>query len=121
LKEASVAGRTVTLKLKTVACERAPTRLTDPTRLAETLFRTAAACSRAKPTASPGFGLSGRADTLVDSPAADPPTLFDQPRRLEHAMDQIRAGHGEPSARLDRGLPRAGNTSHRTILRRREG
>jgi hypothetical protein len=86
------------------------------------LFRTAAALLKGEADGVTRFRLIGvGADTLVDSDAADPPTLFDQPRRLEHAMDQIRARLGELSARLGRGLPRAGNTSHRTTFRRSEG
>jgi hypothetical protein len=55
------------------------------------LFRTAAALLKGEADGVTRFRLIGvGADTLVDSDAADPPTLFDQPRRLEHAMDQIR-------------------------------
>ena len=65
------------------------------------------------------------ADALVEGQAADPPTLFDleldRPRWLEHAMDQIRGRLGGGSVRLGRDLPTAGNTSHPTTFRRREG
>jgi hypothetical protein len=65
------------------------------------------------------------ADTLVDSDAADPPTLFDRelnrPRRIELAMDQIRARLGDQSVQFGCGLPTAGNTSHPTTIRRKEG
>ena len=94
LKQASLAGRTITLKLKT-ADFRVRTRsrhLADPTQLADTLFRTAAAL------------LSGEADgvtrsrligvgtaALVEDLAANPPTLFnrefDRLRRLEYSMN----------------------------------
>jgi hypothetical protein len=33
---------------------------------------------------------------------------LDRPRRIEHAMDQIRTRLGDQSARLGRGLPAAG-------------
>jgi DNA polymerase-4 len=49
------------------------------------------------------------ADALVDSRAADPPTLFDReldgPRRLEQAIDQVRNRLGEGSVRFGRALP----------------
>ncbi len=39
------------------------------------------------------------ADALIDSAAADPPTLFDQqdgrPRQLAEAIDDIRRRHGD--------------------------
>jgi hypothetical protein len=46
------------------------------------------------------------ADALVDGRAADPPTLFDEPRRLEQAIDQIRGKLGEGSLQFGRSLPR---------------
>ena len=64
------------------------------------------------------------AGTFVDSDAADPPTLFDRdnrPRRIEIAMDQIRARLGDQSVQFGYGLPTAGNTSHPTTIRRKGG
>jgi DNA polymerase-4 len=118
LKQGSLAGRTVTLKLKTAdfRLRTRSRRLADPTRLAETLFRTAAALLEGEADGVTRFRLIGvGTDTLVDSEAADPPTLFDReldrPRRLEFAMDQIRARLGDQSVRFRCGLPTAGNTS----------
>jgi DNA polymerase IV len=128
LKQASLTGWTVTLKLKTAdfRLRTRSRRLADPTQLAETLFRTAAALLKGEADGVTRFRLIGvGADTLVDSDAADPPTLFDceidRPRRLEHAMDQIRERLGEGSVRLGRGLPTVGNPPHPTKFRRREG
>jgi DNA polymerase IV len=128
LKQASLAGRTVTLKLKTAdfRLRTRSRRLADPTQLAETLFRTAAALFEGEADGVTRFRLIGvGADTLVDSAAADPPTLFDReldrPRRLELAMDQIRARLGDQLVRFGCGLPTAGNTSHRTTFRPKEG
>ena len=111
LKQASLAAGTITLKLKT-ADFRLRTRsrhLTDPTQLAETLFRTAVLLLAREADGGTRFRLIGvGADSLVDSRAADPPSLFerelDRPRRREHAMDQIRERMGEGSVRLGRGL-----------------
>jgi DNA polymerase IV len=48
------------------------------------------------------------ADQLFGSRLADPPTLFDRdlaaPRRLEHAIDEIRGKLGERSVQFGRGL-----------------
>jgi DNA polymerase IV len=118
----------VTLKLKITGfrLRTRSRRLADPTQLAETLFRTAAALLEGEADGVTRFRLIGvGADTLVDGEAADPPTLFDReldrPRRLEFAMDQIRAGLGDQSVRFGCGLPTAGNTSHPTTFRRKEG
>jgi impB/mucB/samB family C-terminal domain len=76
LKQASLAGRTVTLKLKTAhfRLRTRSRRLADPTQLAETLFRTAAALLEGEADGVTRFRLIGvGADTLVDCDAADPP------------------------------------------------
>jgi DNA polymerase IV len=65
LKQASLAGRTVTLKLKT-ADFRLHTRSRPwpiPLSWPRHCFAPPLPCSRAKPTASPGFGLSGSVRT----------------------------------------------------------
>ena len=128
LKQASFAAGTVTLKLKTADFRRRTRsrRLPDPTQLAETLFRTASTLLAGEADGVTRFRLIGvAADALVEGQAADPLTLFDReldrPRRLEHAMDQIRGRLGGGSVRLGRDLPTAGNTSHPTTFRRREG
>lgn len=127
LKQASLAGRTVTLKLQNADFHlHALSPPGRPTQLTETLFRTPSALLAGEANGVTRFRLIGAGvETLVDSDAADPPTLFDReldrPRRLEHAMDQIRERFGEGSVRLGRGMPTADNTSHPTTFRRREG
>ena len=115
LKQASLAGRTITLKLKTAdfRLRTRSRRLADPTQLAEALFRTASALLAGEADGVTRFRLIGvGADTLVEDLEADPLTLFDRelnrPRRLEHAMDQIRTRLGDQSIGLGRGLPAAG-------------
>lgn len=111
LKQASLATGTITLKLKTAdfRLRTRSRRVPDPTQLADTLFRTAAALLATEADGVTRFRLIGvGADTLTDSRAADPPTLFerdlDRPRRLEHAMDQIRGRLGDGSVRFGRDL-----------------
>ena len=117
LKQASLATGTITLKLKTAdfRLRTRSRRVVAPTQLAETLFRTASTLLAGEADGVTRFRLIGvGADTLTDSRAADPPTLFDReldrPRRLEHAMDQIRGRLGEGSVQSGRGMPTAGNT-----------
>jgi DNA polymerase-4 len=112
LKQASFAGRTITLKLK-AADFRLRTRshrLADPIQPAEVLFQTAVALLAGEVDGVTRFRLIGvGADALVEDFTADPPTLFDReldwPRRIEHAMEQIRTRLGDQSVRLGRGLP----------------
>ena len=124
----SLATGTIALKLKTAdfRLRTRSRRLTDPTQLAETLFRTASTLLAGEADGVTRFRLIGvEADTLTDSREADPPTLFDReldrPRRLEHAMNQIRGRLGESSVQMGCGMPTAGNTSYPTTSRRREG
>jgi DNA polymerase-4 len=128
LKQASLATGTITLKLKTAAfrLRTRSRRLTDPTQLAEMLFRTASTPTRRRSRRRHSVSADrGRGRHLTDSREADPPTLFDRgldrPRRLEHAMDQIRGRLSEGSVQMGRGMPTAGNTSYPTTSRRREG
>jgi DNA polymerase-4 len=116
-KQASLATGTITLKLKTAdfRLRTRSRRVVAPTQLAETLFRTASTLLAGEADGVTCFRLIGvGADTLIDSRPADPPTLFDReldrPRRLEHAMDQIRGRLGKGSVQLGRGMPTAGNT-----------
>jgi hypothetical protein len=68
------------------------------------------------------FRLIGvEADALSEALAADPPTLFDRERRLEQAMDQIRAWLGDQSIRLGRGLPATDTPPHPTTFRKVTG
>ncbi len=124
LKQAALAAGAVTVKLKTAdfRLRTRSRRLADPTQLAETLFRTATPLLAGEADGGTRFRLVGvAADALVDSGAADPPTLFDReldrPRRLEQAMDQIRGRLGEGSVRLGRDLPAAGVTLDGTSTR----
>jgi DNA polymerase IV len=87
-------------------------RVVDATQLADTLYHTAARLLAAEADGGTRFRLIGvGADALVDSRAADPPTLFDGelggPRRLEHAIDQIRDRLGDGSVQFGRGLSRS--------------
>ncbi len=100
LKESGLAGRTVTLKLKTSdfrSLTRAQ-RLADPTRLAERIYRAGEALLRREADGRRfrliGIGVSD----LADAASADAPDLLDPERersaRVELAMDQVRAKLG---------------------------
>ncbi len=101
LKRAGLAGRTVTLKLKTAQFRQLTRsrRLADPTRLAEELVR---AARQALESEADGrhFRLIGiGASDLTDDAQADPPDLADPDRarraRVEQAIDAVRAKLGE--------------------------
>ena len=105
LKAKSLAGSTVTLKLKT-ARFRTLTRTTTlqmPTQLAEVLFRTAEGMLTRERKHGPfrliGIGAGG----LSDSVAADLPDLLDDSleriKGIEHAMDTVRAKFGKHAIR----------------------
>jgi hypothetical protein len=124
LKKGALAAGAVTLKLKTAdfRLRTRSRRLADPAQLAETLLRTATPLPAVEADGVTRFRLVGvAADALVDSGAADPPTLFDlkldRPRRLECAMDQIRGRLGDGSVRLGRDLPAVGVTPDGTSTR----
>jgi DNA polymerase-4 len=109
LKTAGLAAGTATLKLKTsdFRIRTRSRRLTDPTQLADTLFRTARHLLAGEADGATTFRLIGvGADGLVDANSADLPTLFDKdqgkPRRLEQAIDDIRTRHGSGAVRLGR-------------------
>ena len=111
LKQASLAAGTITLKLKTAdfRLRTRSRRVSDPTQLANTLFRTAARLLATEIDGVTRFRLIGvGADALADSRAADPPTLFsrelDRRRRIEQAMDQIRDRLGADSVTFGRNL-----------------
>ena len=112
LKGASLAAGKITLKLKT-ADFRSRTRsrrVADSTQLADTLFHIASGLLAAEIDGATRFRLIGiGADSLFDSRAADPPTLFDRehdgPRRLEHAIDAIRGRLGAEAVQFGRTLP----------------
>jgi DNA polymerase-4 len=102
LKEAGLAAGTVTLKLKTAdfRLRTRSRRRADPSRLAETMFRTARHLLEGEADGATRFRLIGVcADALVEAGAADLPTLFDgddgRPRRLAQAIDDLRERHGD--------------------------
>ena len=96
LKNASLAGRVVTLKLKTAGFRTVTRRttLTAPTQLADTLFRVTLPLLERELGGQKfrllGVGLSG----LVEEDSADLPDLADpmaqQRKRAEQAMDAVR-------------------------------
>jgi DNA polymerase-4 len=114
LKQSSLAASAITLKLKTAdfRIRTRSRRVADATQLADTLYRTAVRLLAAEADGATQFRLIGvGADALVDSRAADPPTLFDceldGPRRLEQAVDSIRDRLGAGSVQFGRALRRS--------------
>jgi DNA polymerase-4 len=108
LKQSALAAGTVTLKLKTAdfRLRTRSRRLADPTQLADTLYRTARHLLAGEADGTTRFRLIGvGADGLVDSTAADLPTLFDRPRHLEEAIAEIRRRHGPAAVQRGRGMP----------------
>lgn len=119
LKHASLAADTITLKLKTAdfRLRTRSRRIADPSQLADTLFRTASGLLFAEVDGVTRFRLVGvGADHLCDSRNADPLHLFgrelDGPRRLEHALDELRS-------RLGDGQVQFGRVMHEIPRRRR--
>jgi DNA polymerase IV len=113
LKQGGLAAGTVTLKLKTAdfRLRTRSRRLPDPTQLADTMYRTARHLLSGEVDGTTKFRLIGvGADGLVDSAAADLPTLFDQEdgrrRHLEEAIDDIRRRHGNAALLRGRLTPR---------------
>jgi DNA polymerase IV len=109
LKTAGLAAGIATLKLKTsdFRIRTRSRKLADPTQLADILFRTARRLLVAEADGAVRFRLIGvGADALVSAEAADLPTLFDRedgkPRRLERALDDIKARHGGDAVKLGR-------------------
>lgn len=110
-KDASLAGHTVTLKLKRAdhASLTRRTTLAEPTQLADRLYRTALPLLSRDIAEGPfrliGIGLSGLVPAGPDAAdLADPGAL---PRaRAEHAADRIRARYGERSIFLGRAMGR---------------
>jgi DNA polymerase IV len=113
LKQGGLAAGTVTLKLKTAdfRLRTRSRRLPDPTQLADTMYRTARHLLSGEVDGTTKFRLIGvGADGLVDSAAADLPTLFDQEdgrrRHLEEAIDDIRRRHGNAALLRGQVTPR---------------
>lgn len=111
LKAKNIAGRTVTLKLKTTRFKTLSRnhRLSAPTQLAETIFREAEKMLL-KEANGPLFRLLGvGVDQLSDAAGADPGDLFSAPGRtstrqadVERAMDTVRAKFGRTAIRKGR-------------------
>lgn len=109
LKTSGLAAGTVTLKLKTsdFRIRTRSRKLTDPSQLADTLYRTARHLLAVEADGATLFRLIGvGADGLVGAAAADLPTLFDRedgkPRRLEQAVDDIKNRLGDGAVRFGR-------------------
>jgi DNA polymerase-4 len=111
LREADKAGHGVTLKLKTAKFRTLTRsqRLSDPTQLAERLYRSAEPLLR---TAADGtsFRLIGiGAGELVEGVLADPPNLLEPERhkavRVETAIEQVRKKLGPDAIAKGRGWP----------------
>jgi len=126
LKQASLGGRTITLQLNAADFRLRTLPPAGGPNPAEVLFRTAVALLAGEVDGVTRFRLIGvGADALVEDLTADPPTVLDReldrPRRIEHAIDQIRTRLGDQSARLGRGLPAAGTAPGPTTYRPRKG
>ena len=114
VKARDLAGRTVTVKLKTSKFQglTRSQALPDPTQLAETLYRTALVLVGRAIDGAPrgssyrliGVGLSNFTDGL----SADPPDLADpdaaQRKRIEQVMDEVRGKLGADAITKGRGL-----------------
>jgi DNA polymerase-4 len=110
LKRAHLAGRGVTLKLKTAEFRLLTRshRLADPTALADTLYRAAKPLIEREADGRRfrliGIGIGD----LVDGALADPPALLDpgleRRARVEQAIDAVRAKLGEGAIGKGRGL-----------------
>lgn len=110
LKAAGLAGRSVTLKLKTAGFKiRTRSRTIDaPTQLAEVIYRTALALLKAEADGT-SFRLIGTGvSDLGEAGDADPPDLLDpgvaRRARAERAVDQVRRKLGRTSIAKGRGL-----------------
>ena len=107
LRQGGLAAGAVTLKLKTAdfRLRTRSHRLADPTQLADLLYATARHLLAGEADGSTRFRLIGvGADALAPGAAADLPTLFDQPRQLADAIDQVRRRHGATALRRGRAL-----------------
>ena len=111
LKAVDIAGRTVTLKLKTTdfRVRTRASRLPDPTQLAHRIYSAAKPLLERELDEGPfrlvGIGLSD----LVDDRSADPADLVDpgreKARAAEAAIDRLRARFGEDAIALGITLP----------------
>ena len=111
LKDKQLAGTTITLKLKTAqfAGRTRAATLRAPTQLAETLYRAALPLLN-KEADGTAFRLIGvGASALRPAAEADPPDLADptgdRRKRVETAIDAVRAKLGDQAIAKGRGLP----------------
>jgi DNA polymerase-4 len=110
LKSYGLAGRTITLKLKTARFKLRTRnrRLAAPTQLAEVIFRAAEPLLLKEAAAAPFRLIGVGIDTFTDAALADPPDLFAEagqvPRhaKVERAMDSVRARFGRSAIRKGR-------------------
>ncbi|MGY8963132.1 MAG: DinB/UmuC family translesion DNA polymerase, partial [Rhodospirillales bacterium] len=109
LKAKSVAGGSVTLKLKTTRFRSLTRSLTlnSPTQLAEVLYRTVTPMLNRELKQGP-FRLIGiGVNALTDSAVADLPDLLsddlERVKNIEYAMDTVRAKFGNKAIRKGRG------------------
>jgi DNA polymerase-4 len=127
LKAKGIAGRSVTLKLKTTRFRLITRhrRLAAPTQLAETIYRAARALLAKELRAGGRYRLIGAGvDDLSSADAADPADLFaatadDVARmaKIEHVMDAVRARFGRGAIAKGRGLPHTGSRPRRRPAR----
>jgi DNA polymerase-4 len=117
LKAKGIAGRTITLKLKTNRFRLVTRhhRLNAPTQLAEVIFRAAKALLAKEARNGTKYRLIGAGvDELADETAADPADLFAatsadataQLAKVEHVIDAVRAKFGREAIQKGRGLGR---------------
>lgn len=111
MKAAGLAGQTVVLKLKTkdFKTRTRNQRLSDPSQLAEVLYRTASPLLKKECDGKTAFRLLGVGfATLTDGDLADPPDLLDPTaaRRAaaERAMDEMRSKFGKGIITMGRGF-----------------
>ena len=111
LKAQGLAGRTVTLKLKTkrFKLKSRNQRLAAPTQLAEVVFRRAEPLLLGEAAAGPFRLIGVGVDTLTDAALADLPDLFTSQQagparhvQVERAMDAVRAKFGRKAIRKGR-------------------
>lgn len=109
LKNAGVGGHTVTVKLKTGGFHTLTRahRLSDPTQLAEVLYRAATPLVERLADGTRYRLIGVGASDLVDGAQADPPDLLDpgvqRRAHVERAMDAVRAKLGSGAIRKGRG------------------
>lgn len=111
LKARTLAGRTVTVKLKRADFQQLTRSRTLPsaTQLAEVIYRTSVAIIE-KEAVGPAFRLIGvGVADILDAEDADPPDLLQQGSRKEHrneqAIDAVRDRFGSEAIKKGRSLP----------------